>query len=116
PFRQAGVRHRRCATMKKTLKRAFIAGGAVAIVGGAFVAGHAWASGIPASGALTYSGLLQDSTGAPLSGTQYIEVKFWNDLTATTPANLLCDTGTPTGIGLASGRFSIPLPDACTSA
>src|SRR5258708_39689661 len=59
-FRQTGVRNRRSATMKKRLKRAFIAAAAIAMVGAAFVAGRARASGTPASGALTYSGLLQD--------------------------------------------------------
>ncbi|MEO7035636.1 MAG: hypothetical protein ABI548_17055, partial [Polyangiaceae bacterium] len=40
------------------------------------------AAGIPPTGALTYAGLLQDATGQPLTGTQFIEVKFWNDAAA----------------------------------
>lgn len=101
--------------MRSSLKWAAVAVGAAAIVAAAFVGGRAWAGGIPAAGALTYSGLLQDATGAALTGTQYVEVKFWNDTAASAAANLLCDTGTPTGIGLVNGRFSIALPDACTT-
>jgi hypothetical protein len=101
--------------MKPNLKWTAVAVGCAAISAAAFVGGRAWAGGIPAAGALNYSGLLQDSTGAPLSGTQYVEVKFWNDATAGAAVNLLCDTGTPTGIGLVNGRFSIPLPDKCTT-
>jgi len=101
--------------MKRNLKWAAVAVGCAAIVAAAFVGGRAWAGGIPAAGALNYSGLLQDASGAPLSGTQYIEVKFWNDATASAAANLLCDTMTPTAIGLSNGRFSITLPDKCTT-
>jgi hypothetical protein len=35
---------------------------------GAFLAGRALAGGIPASGAMTYAGTLQDASGAPLTG------------------------------------------------
>src|SRR5450432_2832229 len=101
--------------MRRSLKWAVIAAGAASTVAAAFVGGRAWAGGIPAAGALTYSGLLQDATGAPLTGTQYVEVKFWNDATASAAANLLCDTNTPTAIGLSQGRFSIGLPDKCTT-
>lgn len=84
--------------MKKGLKWTVTAAAAFGLGGAGFLAGRARAAGIPATGALTYSGLLQDSSGAPLSGTQYVEVKFWNDVTAGAVANVLCDTGTPTGI------------------
>jgi hypothetical protein len=43
-------------------------------------------------------------------------VKFWNDPSASASSNLVCDSGTPTKIGLTSGRFSIGLPDACATA
>ena len=101
--------------MKASLKRAAFALGGAGIAAAAFVGGRAWAGGIPAAGALNYSGLLQDPTGTPVSGTQYIEVKLWNDPTASAAANLLCDTMTPSAVALTNGRFSITLPDKCTS-
>lgn len=101
--------------MKPNLKWAALAVGCAGIVAAAFAGGRAWAGGIPTAGALNYSGLLQDASGAPLSGTQYIEVRFWNDATASAAVNLLCDTMTPTAIGLSNGRFSITLPDKCTT-
>ncbi len=101
--------------MKRSLKWAGIALG----IGGVFAAGlvavRARAAGIPATGALTYSGLLQDSKGAALAGPEYMEVQFWNDPTATAAGDLLCDTGTPTVTPLVNGHFSIPLPDTCTT-
>jgi hypothetical protein len=101
--------------MKRSSKWAIGIAGIIGALGAGFVGGHAWAGGIPTAAALTYSGLLQDAAGTPLTGTQYVEVKFWNDPTAAAPANLLCDTGTPLGIGLVSGRFSLALPDKCTT-
>lgn len=101
--------------MKQSLKWAAISAGAAGVVAAAFVGGHAWAGGIPATGALTYSGLLQDAKGVALAGPEYMEVQFWNDPTATAATNLLCDTGTPTVTPLVNGHFSIPLPDTCTT-
>ncbi|HEY4159756.1 MAG TPA: hypothetical protein VGM29_16710 [Polyangiaceae bacterium] len=76
---------------------------------------HVRAAGIPTTGALTYSGLLQDGAAAPLTGaTHTLEVKLWS---ASTAGTLLCDTGSPTGpTTLDGGRFSILLPDTCTTA
>ena len=102
--------------MMPKLKRAAVVSCCVGIAGVAFVGGRAWgAGGIPAAGALNYSGLLQDAAGAPLSGTQYVEVKFWNDAAASDAANLLCDTGTPSLTPLTNGRFTTGLPDKCTT-
>ncbi len=100
--------------MRWSLKSATVAVGAAGIVAAAFVGGRAWASGIPAAGALTYSGLLQDATGNPLTGTGHnLEIKFWPDATA---AATICDTGSPTPLALNNGRFSVVLPLACTAA
>jgi hypothetical protein len=98
--------------MDKTRKWATLAASAIAIGTVAFLVGRAWAGGIPAMGALTYSGLLQDATGAPLTGDHPIQVRLWNAATpGTTP---LCETqSTQT---LSAGRFSTALPDACTDA
>ncbi len=84
--------------------------GALAV---AFLTGRVLASGIPATGALTYAGLLQDASGAPLPGSHNIQVMLWSMATGgTTP---LCQT-TSTSIALDAGRFSLVLPDACTTA
>lgn len=83
---------------------------------GAFFAGTSFAAGIPPTGALTYSGLLQDTAGQALAGPQFVEVKLWNHPSATANANVLCDSGTPSSVPLVSGHFSLVLPDACTNA
>jgi hypothetical protein len=101
--------------MKTKFEWSAIVVGCCGMVGAAFMCGRAQAGGIPAAGALVYSGLLQDASGAPLSGTQYVEVKFWNHATAGAAVNLLCDTGTPGLAPLTNGQFSIPLPDKCTT-
>jgi hypothetical protein len=102
--------------MKIGLKWAIGLGVGFAFCGAAFYAGHAWAGGIPSSGAMTYSGVLQDVSGAPLTGTQFVEVKFWNSATESDlTTNLLCDSGTPASVSLEVGHFSIGLPDTCSS-
>jgi hypothetical protein len=91
--------------------------GAVVATAGLAVAGFAStsrAAGIPPSGALTYSGLLQDTSGAPLGSPEFVEVKLWNDPAATAASNLLCDSGTPASVQLVNGHFSLILPDICT--
>ncbi|HET9931320.1 MAG TPA: hypothetical protein VFQ35_11555 [Polyangiaceae bacterium] len=83
---------------------------------GAFLAGKSFAAGIPPTGALTYSGLLQDAGGQPLAGPQFVEVKLWNHPSANANTNLLCDSGTPASVQLVSGHFSLVLPDTCSTA
>lgn len=100
--------------MKKTTKWAIASGIAALALTAAFFAGESRAAGIPPTGALTYSGLLQDTAGEPLAGPQFVEVKLWNDPSATANANLVCDSGTPASVALVSGHFSLVLPDACT--
>jgi hypothetical protein len=86
--------------------------GAVALAS-AFLAGRLGASGIPATGTLTYSGTLEDAAGAPLTGDRNIQVTFWGSATGgTTP---LC-LATAQTITLAGGRFSVVLPDTCAAA
>jgi len=84
-----------------------------AAIAAAFFAGRALAGGIPATGALTYSGFLQNASGDPLTGSHPIQVNFWNAATGGTAP--LCQTPS-TSIALDAGRFSIGLPDTCTSA
>src|SRR5262245_26265927 len=99
----------------KTKTRAWFFGivcGAGAVTG-AFLASRARADGVPATGALTYAGTLQDANGQPLSGTRNLQINFWNAATGgTTPA---CQTAS-TAIALEGGRFSIALPDTCAAA
>ncbi|HWA74371.1 MAG TPA: hypothetical protein VG937_18630 [Polyangiaceae bacterium] len=102
--------------MKIKLKWTLTAGAALLGLALAGVVRTSRAAGIPPSGALSYSGLLQDTGGAPLASPQFVEVKLWNDPAATANANLLCDSGTPASVQLVSGHFSLVLPDACTGA
>src|SRR3954468_11414091 len=101
--------------MKRNVKYSLLAAGVLTTLGVAFVSGRVSAGGIPVPGALAYAGVLLDSTGAPLSGTSHtIEIKLWS---APSGGSALCDTGTPTAATpLDGGRFSIALPDACSTA
>jgi hypothetical protein len=87
--------------------------GALALValGGAFLAGRAFAGGIPAAGALAYSGRLEDASGTPLSGSRNLQIIFWNAKTAGAKA---CETPSAP-VELSGGRFTIALPETCTN-
>jgi hypothetical protein len=96
--------------MKRALKIGILGGVvATALVAGV-IGGRAWAGGIPSAGALTYSGVLKDAAGAPLTGNHNIQLNFWNAATGgETPACL-----TPSvPVALEGGAFAIPLPDSC---
>jgi hypothetical protein len=85
------------------------------VVGGVLALGvsRALASGIPTTNALTYTGFLEDSGGVAVNGSRAIEVKLWDTASGgTTP---LCITN-PVTLNVAAGRFSVPLPDTCTTA
>jgi hypothetical protein len=98
--------------MNRTRKWLTLTASVIAIGAVAFLVGRAWAGGIPAAAALTYSGLLEDAAGALLTGDHPIQVRLWNAATpGTTP---LCETQTTQTV--AAGRFSMALPDACTDA
>ena len=71
---------------------------------------HARAAGIPATTALTYSGVLTDASGVPLTGSKNIQIQL-SDMTGA----VACTVG-PTAITLKAGSFSLPLLDACTTA
>jgi hypothetical protein len=71
----------------------------------------AWAGGIPAMNALSYVGLVETAAG-PLTGMHNIQVALYDAVTA---GNLLCQTSS-TPMTLTNGRFSIQLPDSCTTA
>ena len=86
----------------------------VASVGGGlgYLAGKARAVGIPATKAMTYSGVLTDANGTPLTGTKNIQVQLWDmAMDGTTQ----CIAG-PTQVTLVGGGFQLSLPDTCTAA
>jgi hypothetical protein len=99
--------------MRRTARWALLGSGMIGALAAAFLAGRVLAGGIPATAALTYAGLLQDANGAPLTGSHNIQVALW--AMASGGSSPLCQT-TSTPIGLDGGRFSIALPDACTTA
>jgi hypothetical protein len=84
----------------------------VAASGAGYLVGRARADGIPATMALTYSGVLTDTADNPLSGTKSIEVRLWDQATGGVSR---CDTPAAS-VTLDGGRFRIPLVDDCTMA
>lgn len=72
---------------------------------------RARASGISAATPMTYSGVLTDSTGTPLTGSKNVQLSVYDKATGGT---LQCTVG-PTPVTLANGGFQLPLPDTCTT-
>jgi hypothetical protein len=85
--------------------------GALGLAVGSGYGIRAAASGIPTSHALTYVGELDDPNG-PITGSRHIQVILYD---AVTGGNSLCQSASAS-VNVASGRFSVQLPDACTSA
>jgi hypothetical protein len=97
-------------------RRLVVAGAACAAVlavVSAYIVGRARAAGVPTMQPLTYSGILTDAAGTPLTGMQNIQLTLFD---AATAGNQVCSAG-PSGVTLASGgAFQVVLPAACTSA
>jgi hypothetical protein len=72
---------------------------------------RAGADGIPTTGALAYSGRLEDVNGAPITGSKRIRIDVFDAVSG--GANRCTVTQT---VALANGRFQIILPDPCTDA
>ncbi len=72
---------------------------------------RARADGIPATNALSYSGLLEDANG-PITGTHNIGVALYD---AAAAGNVLCQVASAP-FSVVRGEFSIQLPDTCTTA
>lgn len=68
------------------------------------------AAGIPATKALSYSGVLEGASG-PVSGSHDIQVTLYD---AATAGNQLCQAPS-TPVPIADGHFSVQLPDACAA-
>jgi hypothetical protein len=103
--------------MKRSVQWAVIVAGPVLVLAAGFLGGRAWAGGIPAKGALTYSGVLQKQDGSPLSSPGHnLEIKLWS--TGSTGGTALCSTIVPAPEFTldAGGRFSVQLNDTCTGA
>lgn len=97
--------------MKTTSKWSVVVGVGIGIASAAFLAGRAFAGGIPTSQPLVYSGVLQNADGTPFTASGHsIEVKLW-DSGAPGGGSQLCDTQSRPLILDASGRFSVPLVD-----
>ena len=84
----------------------------VLAVGLGYLAGRARAAGIPATQTLTYSGMLTDAAGTPLTGSMPIQLGIFD---AATAGNLLCVTPSAPQT-LSGGTFQVTLPDTCTAA
>jgi len=72
---------------------------------------RARASGIPATNALAYAGVLEDASG-PINGSHNLQVILYDAPTAGTD---LCHSATA-AVAVAQGHFSVALPDACATA
>jgi hypothetical protein len=102
--------------MSSTKKARFLSATVVMGLIATFAIGYlvrgARAAGIPATNAMTYSGLLTDTSGTPVTGPKNILVQFYD---AATAGNTLCTIG-PSPITLTDGNFRVALPDECTNA
>jgi hypothetical protein len=86
---------------------------ATATVGIAYLVGRDHAAGIPAPAtALTYTAVLTDGAGAPLTGMKNIQVILWD---AATNGTQQCASAS-TALTLQAGSFSLTLPATCTAA
>jgi len=87
------------------------AAAALAAIGGVVLA----AGTLPAAPMMTYSGVMRDESGTPLSGAnKIVQVKLWRG--AETTGDELCKTD-PTAVRTdGAGHFSLPLADECVDA
>jgi hypothetical protein len=92
-------------------KRVILGVTSIALALGAGYAIRAAASGIPATAALTYAGVLEDGNGA-FNGPVNIELVLYD---AATAGNNLCQSAS-VPLTLTNGHFAVPLPDTCTAA
>jgi len=102
-------------TRSSTRSLALIAVPALLVAGivSGYLAGRARAAIPAAATALTYSAVLSDATGAPLTGSKNIQIEVWD---AATAGNLACMIG-PNAIDLGTtGAFQVVLPAACVTA
>ena len=77
-----------------------------------YLVGRARAAGIPATNAMTYGGVLTDTSGTPLTGSKNIQLTVWD---AASDGTSQCSVG-PAAQVLVAGGIQVTLPDACTTA
>jgi hypothetical protein len=87
--------------------------GLIAVAAGlGLAAGLAHAEGIPAAGALVYTGYLETPEGVPVTKAVNLQVNVW---TAQMGGSKVCETA-PKEVKPEAGRFQIDLPDQCVTA
>ncbi|HMJ13458.1 MAG TPA: hypothetical protein VK524_18695 [Polyangiaceae bacterium] len=72
---------------------------------------RAGAGGVPATGALTYSGVLEDANGALLTGSKEIRIELFDAVSGGAVKCTVAQT-----VALSGGRFQVVLPDTCGAA
>jgi hypothetical protein len=87
--------------------------GAICMLGVGYRIGKAYASGIPTTNPLVYTGTLMNN-GAPAQSPQNIGISLWTDPTSST--SQVCDVPSGAVTIDALGRFSVPLNAACLTA
>lgn len=90
--------------------------GALCFAAGGYLVGTARATGIPTTGTLTYSGLLEDQGQRVNSAAFPIGLSLWDDQVSTDAAmHRRCELpSAPTAV--TNGRFRLVLPDDCVTA
>lgn len=86
---------------------------ALCLFTGGFAGTRVWAAGAPGIAALTYSGTLEGADGAPLTGSHQVQIGFYAAQSGGTP---VCQTDSSNIALDPHGRFSVSLPEACTTA
>jgi hypothetical protein len=79
----------------------------------AYLLGRARAAGAPATAPLTYSGVLTDAAGTPLTGMRNLQVTIWDMAVAGTQQ---CTVGPAPQALSPGGAFQVVLPPSCTAA
>jgi hypothetical protein len=98
-------------------RRRLIVAGVVSVLSlglvSAYLLGRARAAGAPTMQPMTYSGVLTDMSGTPLTGMKNIQITLFD---AATMGNQVCSYG-PSAVALSSGgAFQAVLPTQCTTA
>lgn len=89
-----------------------VVGAAVLASGATLLAVRAYAAGIPATNALTYTGYLETPDGKPVTSAVNLDVYVWS---AAAAGSKVCEVSVG-NVTPVAGRFQVSLPDACTTA
>jgi hypothetical protein len=96
-------------------KNRYLLGGGALSLAAAFAIGYwvsgARAAGIPGTAPLTYSGILTDMNGAPITGQKNLLIQLFGQASGGTA---LCGS-TAAMVTLVGGAFQVPLGDNCTA-